>query len=58
MPAANPGQVYINGKCIDCNRPDGDDNIIIPMEPKSAASSSQYLTAGAVAFALLYYCSS
>ncbi|EDW08745.1 bomanin-836 [Drosophila mojavensis] len=48
---ATPGKVIINGKCIDCNRPEGDDSIVVPI----SASSRQALTSGAVGFGLLYY---
>ncbi|XP_034651876.1 uncharacterized protein LOC117890892 [Drosophila subobscura] len=51
---ATPGKVYINGKCIDCNRPDGDDSIVIPEEPRSGATSYA-LTSGAILFGALYH---
>ncbi|XP_017146062.1 uncharacterized protein LOC108158332 [Drosophila miranda] len=51
---ATPGKVYINGKCIDCNRPDGDESIVIPVEPRSGAMSYA-LTSGAMVFGVLYH---
>ncbi|XP_068139995.1 bomanin Tailed 2 [Drosophila tropicalis] len=51
---AEPGKVYINGQCIDCNRPDNDDSIVIPPKVSGSMSCSS-LTQGAVAFGLLYY---
>ncbi|KAH8401569.1 hypothetical protein KR009_006522 [Drosophila setifemur] len=50
---ATPGKVYINGKCIDCNKPDDDENIIMPPHPRSS-SISYTLTSGAMAFGILY----
>lgn len=50
---ATPGKVYINGKCIDCNKPDNDDSIVIPME--HAGSASYALTSGAMVFGMIYY---
>ncbi|EDV36044.1 uncharacterized protein Dana_GF12157 [Drosophila ananassae] len=50
---ATPGKVYINGKCIDCNKPDNDDSIVIPME--RAGSASYTLTSGAMVFGIIYY---
>lgn len=45
---ATPGNVYISGKCIDCNKPE------LPDEANHSAGMSQTLTIGAVGFALLY----
>ncbi|XP_017077573.1 bomanin-836 [Drosophila eugracilis] len=50
---ATPGKVYINGKCIDCNKPDDDKNIIIPSE--MSGSMSYTLTTGAMVFGILYH---
>lgn len=44
---ATPGNVYIKGECIDCNKPE------VPHEGISAGVS-QTLTFGAVGFAVLY----
>ncbi|XP_030374616.1 uncharacterized protein LOC115624156 [Scaptodrosophila lebanonensis] len=41
---ATPGKVIINGQCVDCNKPEKDDNVIV------AGSSSYSLTSGAAAF--------
>ncbi|KAH8237260.1 hypothetical protein KR038_008540 [Drosophila bunnanda] len=51
---ATPGKVYINGECIDCNKPDDDKNII--MGPGKVSGSMSYkLTSGAMAFGVLYH---
>ncbi|EDW01850.1 bomanin-836 [Drosophila grimshawi] len=55
---ATPGSVVINGQCIDCNRPDGDDSVIIPGDIKKSAAATQSLTAGSVLFGLLYFTTS
>ncbi|KAH8272913.1 hypothetical protein KR018_009903, partial [Drosophila ironensis] len=47
--AATPGKVYINGKCIDCNKPDDDDSVVVP-----SSSTTFSLTSGAMAFAIIY----
>ncbi|XP_023175109.2 uncharacterized protein LOC111602336 [Drosophila hydei] len=52
---ATPGKVIINGKCVDCNRPEDDDSVIIPGDVKVSAAVSQALTSGAIGFGLLYY---
>ncbi|XP_017116424.1 bomanin-836 [Drosophila elegans] len=52
---ATPGKVYINGKCIDCNKPDNDDGIIMPPDHGTAGSISYTLTSGAIAFGILYH---
>ncbi|KAH8309508.1 bomanin Tailed 2 [Drosophila kikkawai] len=51
---ATPGKVYINGECIDCNKPDDDKNIIMGPGKKSG-SMSYTLTSGAMAFGILYH---
>ncbi|XP_043645232.1 bomanin-836 [Drosophila teissieri] len=51
---ATPGKVYINGKCIDCNRPDDDAGIITPPDHNSASSMSYTLTSGAIFFGIMY----
>jgi len=53
--AATPGKVYINGQCIDCNKPDNDDGIIMPTDHKTAGSMSYTLTSGAVFFGIIYH---
>ncbi|EDW62186.1 bomanin Tailed 2-like [Drosophila virilis] len=55
MVCATPGKVVINGKCIDCNRPEDDDSVIIPGDRKVAGAATQALASGAVGFGLLYY---
>ncbi|XP_037714589.1 bomanin-836 [Drosophila subpulchrella] len=52
---ATPGKVYINGQCIDCNKPDNDDGIIMPPDHKTAGSMSYTLTSGAVFFGIMYH---
>ncbi|XP_017044712.1 bomanin-836 [Drosophila ficusphila] len=50
---ATPGKVYINGKCIDCNKPENDDDIVMPMAGQSG-SMSYSLTSGAIIFGIIY----
>ncbi|XP_016970634.1 bomanin-836 [Drosophila rhopaloa] len=52
---ATPGKVYINGKCIDCNKPDNDDNIIMPPDHMTGGSMSYSLASGAMTFGILYH---
>ncbi|XP_016958837.1 bomanin-836 [Drosophila biarmipes] len=52
---ATPGKVYINGKCIDCNKPDNDDGIIMPPDHNAAGSISYTLTSGAVFLGIIFH---
>ncbi|KAH8348960.1 hypothetical protein KR084_012885 [Drosophila pseudotakahashii] len=52
---ATPGKVYINGQCVDCNKPDNDDGIVMLPGHKTAGSMSYTLTSGAVFFGIIYH---